>query len=159
MHRWSDGEISILKKHYADGGVKVVQEKGVNRTEEAIKMMATKLNIKLSDSTRARLKGEWTADELELLRLYYSSEGNDVQNRLQGRTIRAIQIKASQLGLKLNDSVKCVVLNRWTAQELSILKKYYKDYGAKYVKEKGVYRSNYAIVSKANKLGIKREVL
>ena len=159
MPKWTEEELNILREYYPKGGVKLVKEKGINRSSEAIKVRASQMGLNLKDSVIDRLRSKWSEQELQILEEYYPDEGLDVVLRLKGRSERAIQVKASQIGLKLHNDLKKEVTNMWSKEEVDLLYKYYENFGARHIKSLGAYRSEYAIVSKANKLGLRREVI
>ena len=159
MPKWTDEELNILREYYPKGGVKLVKEKGVDRSSEAIKVRASQMGLNFRDGVIDRLRSKWSKSELKILVDYYPDEGLDVVSRLKNRSERAIQVKASQMGLKLHNELKKEVTNMWTQEEVDLLYKYYESCGARHIKSLGVYRSVYAIVSKANKLGLKREIV
>lgn len=45
----------------------------------------------------ANTKKRWTADEIEILRKYYPAEGDQVCERLSGRTAKSCRIQASKM--------------------------------------------------------------
>ena len=47
------------------------------------------------------MSGPWLAEELDILYRFYPSEGSPGVHRRTGRTIKAIQIKAQDLGLRI----------------------------------------------------------
>ena len=99
MPKWTEEELNILREYYPKGGVKLVKEKGINRSSEAIKVRASQMGLNLKDSVIDRLRSKWSEQELQILEEYYPDEGLDVVLRLKGRSERAIQVKASQIGL------------------------------------------------------------
>lgn len=46
LKRWSDDELFVLQKYYSFGGVKLCQQKGLDRTPKSIQNKAEKLGIK-----------------------------------------------------------------------------------------------------------------
>ena len=52
----------------------------------------------------ANTKKRWTADEIEILRKYYPAEGDQVCERLSGRTAKSCRIQASKLKISKNIS-------------------------------------------------------
>lgn len=101
----------------------------------------------------AELTGkEWTAEEDNILKEYYSVEGSEVINRLSGRTKRAIMVRANLLGIN-----KIEKGSTWTKEEIEILKKYYPFEGANKVKSRLNNRTKYAVVNQVTKLGLKFE--
>lgn len=49
------------------------------------------------------MTGPWLAEELDAMYAFYPSEGSPGIHRRTGRTIKAIQIKARQLGLHVTE--------------------------------------------------------
>lgn len=98
----------------------------------------------------AELTGkEWTAEEDNILKEYYSVEGSEVINRLSGRTKRAIMARANLLGIN-----KIEKGSTWTKEEIEILKKYYPFEGAKVINRLNG-RTIAAIKTQTRDLGIK----
>lgn len=93
---------------------------------------------------------EWTEEENEILREYYSIEGTKVKDRLKGRTISAIYKQVFRLGLKSK------LVDIWTEEENEILRKYYQSEGMK-VKERLSGRSKTAIMGQLRKLELTRK--
>lgn len=93
-----------------------------------------------------RLEGkEWTEEEDEIFRKYYSTEGTDIVNRLVGRTRIAIQAHASKLGINF--------LNAWTEEEIEVLKKWYPIEGGNVVNRLN-RRTKGTVYRQAKKLGL-----
>lgn len=98
----------------------------------------------------AELTGrEWTVEEDNILKEYYSVEGSKVIDRLGGRTKRAIMARANLLGIN-----KLEKGSMWTKEEIEILKKYFPIEGVKVVNRMNG-RTVAAIKSYARDLGIK----
>ncbi len=101
----------------------------------------------------AELTGkEWTAEEDNILKKYYSVEGSEVINRLSGRTKRAIMARASLLGIN-----KIEKGSTWIKEEIEILKKYYPFEGAKVINRLNG-RTIAAIKTQTRDLGIKSPI-
>lgn len=154
-NKWLTSELDILKKYYPEGGVKLCQENGLNRTSGAISSKAHSINIKVINKEGViELKDNtWSDDELKLLKDYYLKEGVElcIEKGLD-RKISAISSKAQLMGLKApNNSTD----RRWQGWELDILEKYYPLEGAKFCKDKGINRNINSIITKANRLGLK----
>lgn len=77
---------------------------------------------------------QWSKEEDEICRKYYPSEGSSVSLRLPGRTRQACVLRARYLGVSCNKEVRYKKRNRWTQEEIEILKKYYPEEGARVVK-------------------------
>lgn len=94
---WTDAEMNIIRHHYGSGvGAEFLQQLLPGRTVSAIFAQAEKMGV---------LSGRfWLADELDILKRYYPSEGMTITARLPGRTIHAIRIMAKRLGLKKSPS-------------------------------------------------------
>ena len=91
---------------------------------------------------------EWTEEENNILREYYSVKGyKEVINRLEGRTRGAINLQAKKLGIKAHD-------NTWTEEENAILRKYYPVEGIKVI-DKLESRTKFAIITQVKKLKLK----
>ena len=59
----------------------------------------------------ANTKKRWTADEIEILRKYYPAEGDQVCERLSGRTAKSCRIQASKMEISKNISSSATVQN------------------------------------------------
>lgn len=93
-----------------------------------------------------RLEGrEWTVEEIEILKKWYSIEGSKVADRLEGRTRGAVHAQAKKLRIAYDDS--------WTNEENEILRKYYLIEGTK-VTERLKGRTKLAVKAQAKKLGL-----
>ena len=85
----------------------------------------------------ANTKKRWTADEIEILRKYYPAEGDQVCERLSGRTAKSCRIQASKMEISKNISSSATVQNDvkyvrlWTEAEDKILREYYAAEGSK----------------------------
>ena len=85
----------------------------------------------------ANTKKRWTADEIEILRKYYPTEGDQVCERLSGRTAKSCRIQASKMEISKNISSSATVQNDvkyvrlWTEAEDKILREYYAAEGSK----------------------------
>ena len=141
---WSVEEDKILIKYYIEGGVRLCQEKGLNRTGDSIRHRAICLNL-----TNKDLHQSWTDEELNIVKRYYK-EGGTVLCREKGldRSKFAIYIKARQLGVYMD-------INYWSTEEDNIVKTYYEQGGPILCKEKGLNRSDSAIYSRALKYNLK----
>ena len=79
----------------------------------------------------ANTKKRWTADEIEILKRYYPAEGDQVCERLSGRTAKSCRIQASKMEISKNISSSAIVQNDgkyirlWTEAEDKILREYY----------------------------------
>lgn len=98
----------------------------------------------------AELTGrEWTIEEDNILKEYYSVEGSKVIDRLSGRTKRAIMARANLLGINKHEKG-----STWTEKEIEILKKYYPIEGTKVVNRLNG-RTVAALKTQTRDLGIK----
>ena len=92
---WTNEEIEILKKYYLIEGLKVIDR--INgRTKAAIGAQARRLGMKKPQN---QLKQKWTDEEIEILKKYYSIEGLNVIDRLDGRTKGAIMEQTRRLNI------------------------------------------------------------
>ncbi|PVZ83585.1 hypothetical protein C9426_26170 [Serratia sp. S1B] len=90
---WSEQELDILRKYYADGrSLDDMQALLPGRGKSAIEAMANKIG-----ATRVR---SWHPDEERILRKFYPTLGTKVAKKLPLRSREAVKIRASELGLK-----------------------------------------------------------
>lgn len=163
-NKWSTFELDILKKYYPEGGVKLCQEKGLNRTSSAISGKAYNLNIKVINKEGViELKNNtWAGDELKVLNDYYPKEGaNLCKEQGINRSNDAIAVKARNLKINiLNTDGECAFkFSKWSDDEISILKKYYPIGGGKLCQEKGLNRSYKSILHKARTCRVTRKYI
>ena len=116
---WSEEEDSIIREFYPTEG-KEITSRLKGRTLAAIRLRAYTLGIKLSEDVFKR--NAWSEDDDNIIRSFYPEEGEAVSERLPGRTISAIKIRASKLGVRYRGSNS---YNVWTDEENEILNKYY----------------------------------
>lgn len=85
----------------------------------------------------ANTKKRWTADEIEILRKYYPAEGDQVCERLSGRTAKSCRIQASKMEISktfpLQQLYRMMIkyVRLWTEAEDKILREYYAAEGSK----------------------------
>lgn len=143
---WTDEEDDIIRKYYEKGGAKLCQEKGLQRSTSSIYDRSYLLGYKSSS--------RWSKEEEQILIDYYEEGGYKLcQEKGLAKPRYSIIQKASKLGLNRGRQNRGVV--KWTAEELSILKEYYKQGGSRLCIEKGVKRHKKVITSKAYQLGLK----
>ncbi|MCU6243895.1 hypothetical protein [Enterobacter asburiae] len=112
---WTEHEIEILRTHYAQGAlITCVQQLLPGRTKGAISTQAQKMGIKKSQ--------DWTAEDIEILRKFYSCLGTKVVEKLPHRTRAAIKTQARRLGLKQSRESKAV-FRFWGDEEWTLLEK------------------------------------
>jgi len=112
---WSDEEKEIIKKYYPLGGVKLCQDNGLfNRSPQSIRGQVSKLGLKVN------FVDFWTPEEENILKEYYPLGGSELcqKNGLGHRSSHKIVQKAKREGIKCR-------LNRWTEEEVEILKMNY----------------------------------
>ena len=83
----------------------------------------------------ANTKKRWTAEEIEILKKHYPTEGDAVFKRLPGRTAKSCRIQASKLKISKNISSAIVqndskYIRLWTKAEDEILREYYSEEGS-----------------------------
>ena len=90
----------------------------------------------------------WTAEEINVLTQFYSTEGVEYCNKLlPNRTINSIKLKAQRLGLKDD--------RYWSSEELSILLEQYPLVGGYICASLLPKRTYFSVQMKASQLGIK----
>ena len=94
----------------------------------------------------------WTEEEVQILKLYFPTEGWDIVKRLPRRNKKDIYAKADRLGLVKKTS------HLWTEEEIEILKKYYPIESADELKIRLSRHSSAMINNKALKLGLRKTV-
>ena len=142
---WTPEEDEILKTYYSEGGSKLCQEKGLNRTKNEIVGRANRVFGLHSESHY------WTSEEDELLKAYYSVGGYKLcQEKGLNRTKASIVNRANAV------FDMCKENHYWSPEEDDILKKYYPLGGPILCIEKGLNRGNNAIIRRASYcLGLK----
>lgn len=140
---WTAEEDRILQQKYEVLGTDI-PELLRNRTRNAIIHRANVLGLWL----RRRCEyscSTWTAQEDDLIRQYYGSQGSDIPG-LEHRSAMAIQGRAHDLGVNMKLG--------WTADELELLVNGYGTYGGNIPGLE--HRSDKAIYMQAKRLGLKR---
>jgi len=113
---WSDDEIELLKKLYAEKPTEELA-KQLGRSLPAVRCRAYMLGLK----RKIQYEGCWTPEDTALLKeLYPECPIPEIVKRL-GRTVAAITCRAHYLGLKR----KSYLDKLWTAQELQLLSQLY----------------------------------
>lgn len=120
---WTPEELSLLRRHYAEGKESVMSHLS-GRTWEACQHKANALGLQiLSENTR-----KWTPEEEEILKRYYPAEGEKAAERIPRKTKHACMQKARSLGIKK------MVEAPYSDRDIEIMKKYYPSEGADVVK-------------------------
>ena len=112
------------------------------RSAESCRGRAAALGLAYSGTNR-----KWSHREDEILKKYYTTEGSEIQKRLNGRTKEACNKRAAKLGLCMQGR------KQWTAEEDEIIKTYYKAEGGK-VAERLEGRTLSACQSRAKYLNV-----
>lgn len=141
--RWTKSDIQILVKYYPSGGTSICQEKGLNKKNSSIRMMAKALDIPLNKEK------PWSKEEDELLTKTFNKY-NTKESCYEVFTKRT----KTDINARLRD-LNLVLKKRWTKKEEELIKKYYPEGGARLVIEKGVNRDIREIGAKASNMGIK----
>lgn len=140
---WSREDIKILIEFYPIGGTSLCQEKGLNKKNSTIRMMAKSLGIFLNK------KRPWSAAEDKLLTKTFKKHNTKeaCYEVFSNRTKTDINNRLKELDL--------VLKKRWDKKDIEILEKYFPIGGARLVIEKGVDRTIREIGAKASNMGIK----
>ena len=160
LNCWRDEEIEILKKYYKVGGAKLCIEKGLKRTEGAIK---SKVKQYFPDYVKRRLvrlnsnANRWTEKEIQLLLKYYPKGGYKLC-KLNGldRPRSGIIAKAQEYRISVKDIKRVIDLrdDTWSKDEVNLLYDKYETYGSSISDYNVIQRSKSSIVSKARDLGL-----
>ena len=141
---WTEEENNILREYYLVEGTRVA-DRLEGRTREAVRIQAKKLGLCNSDL--------WTNEEIEILKKYYLIEGLKVIDRINGRTKAAIGAQARRLGMKKPQNQ---LKQKWTDEEIEILKKYYSIEGLNVI-DRLDGRTKGAIMEQTRRLNIVRK--
>lgn len=95
---WSEKELEILYKYYPDEGTGIIKRLP-NKTTSQIASKAQALKIK-SNSSLCPRNNKWSPEEDEIIREFYPYEGKSCTSRLKQRNEKAVQQRASFLGIK-----------------------------------------------------------
>lgn len=145
--KWSEEDIMIIKTYYKQGGARLCQEKGLNRSIKDIGSRAYKLGLKMGKVVK-----KWTdSDDAYLIANYDKLSRKEIANHL-GRTVESVSQRMKRKGLQEKGATK------WSEEECSILDKYYEEGGARLCQEKGLNRTLEAIKVYANKRGLSRNI-
>lgn len=141
--RWTKEDVRILMDFYPIGGTSLCQEKGLNKKNSSIIMMAKSLNINLNK------KVPWSAKEDNILVKTFDKYNTkeSCYEALPERTKTDINNRLKELNL--------VLKKKWSGKEVEIIKEFFPQGGARLVIEKGVNRSVREIGAKASNMGIK----
>ena len=105
---WSDTEKAILIRWYETS--KTLDDILIllpGRSRSSVFSLVRKLGL-------SRPLSDWTADELQILREYYPTEGSAIARRLPGRQTKTVNQKAFQLGIRMANSTP---RQSWSAEE------------------------------------------
>lgn len=147
---WTEKEDKIIIDFYSILGANIVK-KLPNRTLTQIQGRAAELKVKYDRNLVYSM--DWTEEELNILKLNYSSKGPNQLTILIPRKSRHLIIKkAEELNLTYNKK------QNWTEEEISLLKKFYNDKNLELIQEKLSNRTLKQIQAKAKflKLGSRR---
>lgn len=146
---WSVEEIEILKKYYPTEGIEGVLLRLPNRTSSGVQYKLYTLGLKNDGEPKVN---KWTEEELNILRLYYPTEGKrGVHKRLPHRTESSIKTRAGLLGISVQKRKSDIA---WSNKEIELLTNYYPIGGIELCKQRGLSRSDSAIQSKAYSIGL-----
>ena len=88
---WTDEDIKYLREHFGKDSIDSIALE-LNKSISSVRFMASKL--KLSSPKRP-----WTKSEDEIVIKYYETEKTMLYKRLNGRTKKSVEARASRLGL------------------------------------------------------------
>ena len=147
--RWTKDEDNIIRKYYPSEGMNVLARlPGRTRTQLLGHIYYMGLYYLDHKPRKVRIVHRvWADEELSILKKYYVIEGPATLKRLPGRSLGAMRMKASQLGLSNNSK-------RFTEEEDSIILKHYPSEGTLCAMR--LYgRSRRSIEARARALGVK----
>lgn len=153
--KWTDEEIKLLENGYKNhDSVKDIVERLPNRTETAVKVKINKLNLhKKYPNYRT-----WTEEEVEILKRGYENgeTPKEIVKKLPHRNINTIRAKATSMKL----IAPKYHIEKWTEEEIEILKKFFLSSDLTYNKEiydKLPNHTKSSIKSKASELGLSKQ--
>lgn len=147
--KWSDVELKLLNDYYVKDGIKGCKAKGLTISDKSIYRKANSLGLRCANE-------EWSASEISVLRVVYPQSG--VQGCIDAglsRSKTSIKNKAQVLGIRMKKKYTNSSANRWTDEDISLLRANYPRYGAKGCIDAGLNRTIEAIKYKARVLGVK----
>ena len=143
---WTDEEIEILKKYYPIEGSKCA-DRLPGHTKVAITGYAIREGIKTENY---RHNTKWTEEEIKILKDNFGKiPNNELAELIPNRTEKAIVVRARQLQLTGPRGH----YQKWTDEEIAILKEYYPKEGLK-VAERLPNRTWRAVRQEAKELGV-----
>ena len=145
--KWTKEEENILLRHYQKMPPLQLQEMLPNRSLDSINKKCRTLGLSKAQPHRRGVF--WTAEEMDIMRQYYPSEGADgIMRRLPHRTVSSIHNMACQSCIPRSGQSK------WTANEMQILKSRYGRGGSAGVQALLPRHSGRAIRDKASRIGL-----
>ena len=125
MYFWSEEEVLLLKEIYSKTPFKEIFSKFPLKSESTIRVKAISLGLKKETSSYNRSK-PWTEKELLLLKeKYAASTSDELKELFPQRKLKALQVKASRLGIKRDKDAK----NRCRE------KTNFREYGVRYISQ------------------------
>lgn len=138
MPSWKENEIEIMKEIYPTGNIGLLQSLLKYRGESCIRHKASELGI--------RVLGDYTDDEKNFILKNYKTLSYKEISEILGRPETAIGCKINKMGLEKSQ--------RWTDNEIFIIKQYYPRYGIKYIIDNFLpYRTTAMIANMVKKIG------
>lgn len=134
---WTNNEIELLKRYYPIYGkdtTKIIPKRSI----KVIQSKAQKLGIKKQSI--------FSEEEDDLIKEYYPTEGGEIYKRLNNKTKMQCNQRAVYLGISFNK-------NRWTEDEINLLKIFYPHMGIKV--SIIINKSQNSCMNMVKKLGIK----
>ena len=96
---------------------------------------------------------KWSNEEIEILKKYYSIEGNKVYKRFTDRTPKECECKAYKIGLRVNAKESTIRNINWSEEEVNILIEKYSLIGSAVCQELNNKTKSH-VIKKAKEIGL-----
>lgn len=123
-YKYTNEDIEFLKENYPIGNWDKIHERFPKISNRAIQHKCSRLGIKFNNDYKVKFDSQihkrkkWTDDEIEYLKLNYSSIPiEDIHNHLSDRSIDSIILKANALKLKSYTKI----CNSWTDEQIKYI--------------------------------------
>lgn len=153
--KWSEDEVSILKKYYPIGGYTLCIKNGLKRDENSIRNKVSDLKLKVLP--KEKVVKSLSDREIAILKKYYPIGGYllCLNNGLLNEDKGLIKQTIIELGLNRTKANSDLLSDElWSEKEMRLLCKYYPIGGTYLCLKKGLNRECSAIKSKANINGL-----
>ena len=149
-HRWTEGEINILKELYPQKRKNYIAEK-LGRSPKAVEVMAIRLKL-----TAAPRESSWTVENDEFVKNHIAEWPIEEIAKKLNRTPNAVQRRAWDKHFSRNCPNQHHTQDKsWTTQEIAQLKHWHKKLSKRKIAEK-LGRSTRSVKAKAEHLGLKK---